>query len=93
MIWVLPTRGRPERCQEVLDACVATGMRSRGICYIDGAAEPYAGVRWPANWSPVALRDHHELAGVLRRAFDEWPDETGYGLSDRWCDPAHAGMG
>ena len=80
MIWILPTRGRPARCQEVLDACAATGMRSRAVCFIDGAAEPYANVRWPSNWSPVVLRDHHELAGVLRRALTEWPDEDAYGF-------------
>ena len=40
-IWLLSTRGRPEACQQVLDACEETGMTSPGVVYVDETVDEY----------------------------------------------------
>jgi hypothetical protein len=76
-IWLLSTRGRPEACQQVLDACEATGMTSPGIVYVDET--PYPKLRLPDNWTV-----HHEpvwgsLQASMSYVFERYPYASQYG--------------
>ncbi len=52
-MWILPTRGRPELCQEVLDHCVAAKMTEPGVVYVDGRVDDYPNLKLPDNWSKL----------------------------------------
>ena len=52
-MWFLPSRGRPELCQEVLDHCVAAKMTEPGVVYVDGRVDDYPNLKLPDNWSKL----------------------------------------
>ena len=81
-MWILPTRGRPELCQNTLDACRDTGMTSRGILYIDETRPgEYDGIVAADNWTIIVQR--LDMADTMRDAFLSYPDERSYGwISD-----------
>jgi len=76
-MWILPTRNRQAFCQRFLDACVETKMTSPGILVMDGCF--YRDLRVPPNWQTRAT-EHMELCGVLRKVFEDFPDEPFYGV-------------
>lgn len=82
MVWILPTRGRPKMCQETLDACEWTGMRSAGIIFADEVVEhEYVNLRVPRNW--LLLRARMDMADCMRAAFTWFSSATCFGwLSD-----------
>lgn len=79
-MWLLPTRGRPDLCQQALDACAATNMTSRGVVMIDVRAGDYR-LHAPNNWE--VMRGTWDMADCMRHVYYVWPDEQCYGwLSD-----------
>jgi hypothetical protein len=78
-IWLLTTRGRPDACQQVLDACVETGMTSPGIVYVDETADLYRKIRLPANWSIRRTNTWGSIAASMRYCRRRYPDATQYG--------------
>lgn len=78
-IWLLSTRGRPEACQQVLDACEATGMTSRGLVYVDETVDEYADLRLPANWRIHRERKWGSIAASMRYCLKRYPNATQYG--------------
>jgi len=78
-IWLLSTRGRPEACQEVLDACEATGMTSPGLVYVDETVEEYADLRLPPNWTMHLEREWGSIAASMRYCLEQYPDASQYG--------------
>ena len=80
-MWVLPTFGRPARCQEALDAILAMGCGTPGIVIVDGDPDPaYAALRLPEGWELLIHPENVGLLGVLNRFFAEHPDLPWYGL-------------
>lgn len=79
MVWILPTRKRPELCQEVLDACENCGMTSAGILWVDAeGAESYENLRIPRNW--VLHVERADLQAAKQQVFLWFPNEMQYGL-------------
>ncbi len=78
-IWLLSTRGRPEACQAVLDACEETEMTSPGLVYIDGTVDEYADLRLPANWRRHSERKWGSISASMRYCMKRYPDATQYG--------------
>lgn len=79
-LWILPTHQRPERCQETLDACQATGMTLPGLVIINGDGKGYENLRLPPNWTKqIASRDER-LNDVYRRIYAGNPDFDWYGF-------------
>jgi hypothetical protein len=72
-MFILPTMNRPERLQQVLDACVETGMTSPGLVLINGAdqREKYAGVRYPSNWSSRVLPKNLGFNGACQEFLED----------------------
>lgn len=91
-IWLLSTRGRPDACQEVLDACKATGMTSPGVVYVDETVDEYRGVRLPKNWTAHFEPVWGSLQASMGWAYRTYPRASQYGWladdtvprSDRW---------
>ncbi len=52
-MWFLPSRGRADMCQEVLDACVGAKMTEPGVVYVDGRVDDYPNLKLPDNWSKL----------------------------------------
>lgn len=78
-VWLLSTRGRPEACQEVLDACEATGMTSRGLVYVDETFDEYEGLRLPSNWRIHRSRKWGSIAASMNYCLKRYPNATQYG--------------
>lgn len=78
-IWLLSTRGRPNACQEVLDACEETGMRSRGVVYVDETVDEYRNLRLPKNWTIHCEPEWGSLQASLQWCFRNYPDADQYG--------------
>jgi hypothetical protein len=78
-IWLLTTRGRPEACQQVLDACEATGMTSEGVVYVDETADLYRTIRLPENWSIRRTTTLGSIAASMRYCQRRFPEATQYG--------------
>lgn len=78
-IWLLSTRGRPKECQEVLDACEATGMTSQGLVYVDETVEMYEKIRLPANWKIHFEPEWGSIAAAMHYTQAHFPDATQYG--------------
>ena len=76
-IWLLSTMGRPEACQETIDACSAAGMTEPGVVYCDST--DYPDLRLPANWTKHYEPKWRSLQGSLQWAFQNYPDADYYG--------------
>lgn len=103
-IWLLSSRGRPDACQEVLDACVATGMTSPGIVYVDETVEPYRRLKVPKNWRVHYATQWGSLQASMSYVFRKYPDASHYGWLaddtmprttgwDKWLEAAAGPMG
>src|SRR5581483_5622720 len=80
-MWVLPTYGRPERCQAALDSIAACGGSSRGIVVIDGdSSEGYWQLRLPENWHSELLPTNVGVCEALNTIFRAYPNEPWYGF-------------
>lgn len=78
-IWLLPTKGRPQMCQQALDACTATGMTSPGVVYVDETVDEYQNIVLPANWTIHYAKRWGGIGAAMRWAFKKWPNATQYG--------------
>jgi hypothetical protein len=78
-VWLLSTRGRPNEAQEVLDACKRTGMRSRGLVYVDETVYEYRRLRLPANWEIHYEPEWGSIGASMRYCLDRYPEATHYG--------------
>jgi hypothetical protein len=73
-VWFVPTRGRPERLQKFLDACVETKMSMPGLIVIDGSDQDsgdYSKVQIPSNWAIRRANDRAEVCGRMEEYFKE----------------------
>lgn len=94
-MWLLPTMDRPQQCQRVLEACWDTGMRSKGVVYVDSDNPvPYKAVKLPPNW---LIHYHGSKCGIrhsMNWIYKVYPDELNYGwIADDnypetmgWCE-------
>ena len=81
-MFFLPTMNRPERLQEVLDACVKTGMTAPGLVILNGVDQcmKYRHVKLPANWQMTHLVKNKGFNGAMNWAWDQHsPDLEWYG--------------
>lgn len=78
-IWLLTTRGRPAAAQEVLDACEATGMRSRGLVYVDETVDEYRNLRVPPNWRLHLEPRWGSIGASMRYCVTRYPKARQYG--------------
>jgi len=76
-MWLLPTRGRKELCQEALDACFETRMTSAGVIFVDDRIDDYADLVLPNNWLKAV--GPLTMAETMRWAFNTFPHEVFYG--------------
>lgn len=88
-MWLLTTRNRPEQCQQVLDACVETGVTSPGIVWMDGC--DYPGLRMPEGWSKVTCLKHLNIGAIMRRFYQGFPNLNWYGWMADDCVPLSPG--
>lgn len=80
-MWLLPTRGRPELCQQVLDACIITGMSTPGCILVDTRDERYPNLRHGDNW--FITEQPLDMAEAMEWCFHTFPEEKFYGwMSD-----------
>lgn len=81
LMWLLPTRGRPQLCQDALNACKKANMTSQMIVMVDDRVDDYPDLMVPKNVS--ILRKPFDMADCMRYVFDHFPNEKFYGwLSD-----------
>lgn len=78
-IWLLPTKGRPALCQQVLDTCESTRMRSPGVVYVDETVDMYQDIRLPANWTIHYAPRWGGIATAMQWVLKQWPDASQYG--------------
>lgn len=78
-VWLLSTRGRPQACQEVLDACEATGMTSPGLVYVDEDRGEYDTLRLPGNWTIHREPEWGSIAASMHFCLEQYPDASQYG--------------
>ena len=79
-IWILPTFGRPERCQATLDSIASAGA-SCGVVWVDGDPDPrYATLKLPNGWHKIEASRNVGLVAVLNAAFRLNPKEPWYGF-------------
>jgi hypothetical protein len=80
-MWVLPTFGRPARCQEALCSITSAGVSSPGLVVIDGDPDPaYANLRLPPDWRAICLPANLGVCGVFNHVLRAWSDEPWYGF-------------
>jgi hypothetical protein len=76
-VWLLPSVGRPDAAQAVLDACTEMGMTHRGVLWADG--DDYSGVRLPANWQLIQRHENLGIGSVMNALFKRFPAASHYG--------------
>ncbi|MDE2101407.1 MAG: hypothetical protein KGL39_29435, partial [Patescibacteria group bacterium] len=83
MMWCVASRNRPQQCQKLLDNMVARGMKGRGVVGVDAdepQANEYAALRFPEGWGLMVVENPNPgSCAILRRMFDQYPDEDWYG--------------
>jgi len=80
-MWVLPTYGRPERCQQTLDSLFESGVSTSGVVIVDGDPDPrYDTLRLPEGWHLHKLSDRVGVCAVLNYALSRWYSEEWYGF-------------
>lgn len=79
-MWVLPTFGRPRRCQETLDSIIAMGAATPGLVIVDGDTDPaYRTLRLPQNWRLEIGLLNVGFCTRLNDALAKCPGEAWYG--------------
>lgn len=76
-MWFLPTRNRPQACQELLEAMIETGDVPRVAVMIDG---PQYEMVFPTHWRIHQSEVHLEMQRALNLLFKLYPNEPWYGL-------------
>jgi len=96
-MWLMTTKDRPQAAERALAACWETGMRQRGIVYVDGKNHtPYDDIKIPPNWEMVKWVDVGgigNLAGSKHYIFEKYDKERVYGwmaddnipVTQDWC--------
>lgn len=85
-MWVLPTLGRPERCQEALNSIIDAGTSTPGIVIVNGDSDPrYRSLRLPAGWKVHYFPENIGFLGALNWAFKTFIQEPWYGLLNDDC--------
>lgn len=81
-MWIVPTYGRPDRCQQLLDSIIDVGVATPGIVYVDGdGSEAYRSLRLPHGWRVERLLDKRRgLLGTLNHAFEQNRGEPWFGF-------------
>jgi hypothetical protein len=81
-MWVVPTYGRPDRCQDLLDSITAVGCATPGLVVVDGdGSEAYRSLRLPNGWQIERLLDKRRgLLATLNHVFETHRDEPWYGF-------------
>lgn len=80
-MWILPTYGRPGRCQDALDSIIAAGVSTSGVVWVDGDQDPaYRSLRLPQGWQLIAPADNLGVCGVLNWALARFAGEPWYGF-------------
>lgn len=80
-MWFVPTRGRPDRLQNFLDACVETEMSMPGHIVVDGRdGGDYSQVSVPDNWTLTVAMDRVGPAKRCDKFFEEYPNEQFYSI-------------
>lgn len=88
-MWLLTTRNRPEMCQQVLDACIRTGVSTNGVVWMDGC--DYGVLRMPDGWMAVAHPEHLNIGEIMRRFQKTEPNLPWYGWMADDCIPISEG--
>lgn len=79
-MWVLPTYGRPGRCQDALDS-IAAAAPTEGVVVVDGDPDPaYDALRLPPGWRVWRLARNGGVCAALNLVFAHGPDEPWYGF-------------
>lgn len=81
-MWFLPTHGRPERCQKMLDRVTDLGPSERGLLIVNAGPrqDDYGSVRLPPGWEVLYLAEDTRLAPTLNLILALYPDEPWYGI-------------
>lgn len=83
-MWIIPSRGRPERLAMLLAAMTKHGATETGIIWLnedDPSIHEYHGIQYPEKWSfRYCEPGVRGCAEKLRRAFAEFPNEPWYGF-------------
>ncbi len=80
LVWIMPTFGRPWRCQEALSSIAVAGA-SRGLVIVDGDRDPlYDGLVLPDRWRIVRLPANRGVCGVLNFVLNTRGYESWYGF-------------
>jgi hypothetical protein len=80
LTWILPTFGRPCRCQQTLNSIAECGASS-GIVWIDGDPDPaYDDLRLPDGWEAIRSVTNVGVCGVLNLVLQIRPNEPQYGF-------------
>src|SRR5712671_799950 len=80
-MWVLPTFGRPARCQQALCSITSAGVSSPGLVVIDGNPDPaYANLPLPPDWRAIYLPANLGVCGVFNHVLQTWKNEPWYGF-------------
>lgn len=77
-LWLLPSRGRAERSEQAIKACVSTSQSTPGLLVMDGTL--YDDAPWYEGWDAMLLPTQHEMAGALNEAWRKFPGKSWYGL-------------
>lgn len=76
--WLLPSSGRPELCQEAIDACTKTKMSTTGFVVIDTKRGDYPDLKVPPNWT--IMRSSLYMAETMDLIYKLEPFADFYGL-------------
>jgi hypothetical protein len=80
-MWVLPTFGRPARCQEALCSITSASVSSPGLVVIDGDPDPaYSNLLLPPDWRAIYLPFNLGVCGVFNHVLQTWKGERWYGF-------------
>ena len=80
-MWVLPTRGRPDRCQATLDSLVESGVSTEGVVVVDGDPDPaYDNLRVPPGWQVIRANKRRGVCAILNECFALDPDQPWWGF-------------
>ena len=80
-MWLLPSFGRAQRCQQTLDSIRACGSASPGLVLVDGDPDPaYTALRLPPHWRLEIAPERRDIGARLNETFARFPDEPWYGF-------------
>lgn len=83
-MWILPSRGRPDACRELLANMVANGMTAGGVIGVnedDRCRARYEALDLPSGWDLLWLPSETlGMAAAVRTAFAQNPGLAWYGV-------------